>query len=340
MNVMRTLLLIPMLTAVTLTGIARGDDRADMLAQFAALEAETMTAMKSGNIQSVEASLGNTKFRLVGQGTIPTQGCLAVKIWGQLVNPDGTLGPYVNLTKHKWQRKERFYMWLQTAVPIQLSFFQNFPEGRPKSKQISPDPAFPDTFSTIMPGAPYKFPVLIEMDDDLRDEQMGIVVVRADSQILPINGGTATATAGTTGASANATTIINGATLPAGSQVSISTFAQSSANVTQTTRAATQPAGGTTTAGASANSLAGVTGPGGTLKSRVAQDTQKAFASIYDAAQNSPATKGRMKLRLVAPPPPQAPPTASPVPGNIDDVSTVLMGPGNIAQIELTLFKD
>ena len=31
-----------------------------------------------------------------------------------------------------------------------------------------------------MPGAPFKFPVLIEMDDDARAEQMSLVFARAD----------------------------------------------------------------------------------------------------------------------------------------------------------------
>ena len=106
----------------------------------------------------------------------------------KLVNPAGQAGPYVNVVKHKWQRRERFYLWLETAVPIQLALFQNYPEGLLPSRQVSPDERFASSFATIMPGGPYRFPVLFKTDDDLRDEQVSLVVVRSDAQVLPING--------------------------------------------------------------------------------------------------------------------------------------------------------
>ncbi|EMI53517.1 hypothetical protein [Rhodopirellula sallentina] len=326
MNVLKHLLVLQILSVVIAPNLARGDDRAALLKLHTEMSQNTLTANSSGAIKSVQTAIkgGDPKFTLVQPTpTPPNPGCISVKVWGQLVNPNGTPGPYVNLTKHKWERKQRFHLWLDTAVPLQLSFFQNYPEGRPKSKQISPDPQFPSTFSTIMPGAPYKFPVMIEMDDDLRDEQMSIILVRADANILPVNGG-ATATA-------TATAVISANTLPPNSQVSVSTMANASAQVQQTSQSATAAASAGALAGAG-----GVVGVGGTLKGAPMQQTQEMFVAL----QNDPSLASMAKLRLVAGPPPSAPPSVSPVPDRIDDVSTVMMGPGNIAQIELTFFKD
>ena len=307
-------------TAVLVAGTSYGADRSTLMKCFDALRANSLKAIKQGKAETIEMKVtpASGKFRLVGDceiepappiipGGLPT--CLAVKIWGQPIDSFGQGGAYVNLTKHKWQRRERFYLWLETAVPIQLAFFQNYPEGRPASRQVSPDVRFPETFATIMPGAPYRFPVKIELDDDLRDEQMSLVVVRADSQVLAING----APISSESASAYASAIITTQTGTPG-QVAVEVEAG----------AGSRPA------------LAGVVGPGGTLKGPVIERTRAVLAELNTYALSQPKTKSaRMKLRLL--PPEEEWPEFS---KDYNEVSNLLLGPGNLAQIELTLHKD
>lgn len=111
---------------------------------------------------------------------------MGVAIWGELAQGPQA-GQKVNFIKHKWQRREQFYVWVESAVPVQLSIFQEYAEGGPQPKPVIPDPAYPSTFATVMPGQPFKIPVVFEMDDNLQDELMSIVVVRAQSGILPMN---------------------------------------------------------------------------------------------------------------------------------------------------------
>ena len=86
-----------------------------------------------------------------------------------------------------------------------------------------------------------------------------------------------------------------------------------------------------------AAALGGVVGPGGTLKSAAASQTKSIMAELNNYARFQPKSKStRMKLGLVAPPPPVAPPIST----TFGDVEILLMGPGNIAQIELTFHKD
>jgi len=340
-------------------GMGAAAERSVLMKRFDTLKANSMAAVANGKVETVEAAVvaGGQKIRLVGQAQIapappmipagpPLR--LGVKICGQLLN-----GQFVNLTKHKWQRSEQFYLWLETAVPIQLAFFQNYPEGRPPSRQVSPDQRFPSTFATIMPGVPYRFPVLIQMDDDLRDEQVSIVVVRADAQVLPINGatmvsGSAVATASATAvasaivetqtgvmASAHATATAVG---PGGAAAQAQAQAAAGAGGAAAQAQAQAAAGpGGAQASAFAAALGGVVGPGGTLKSAAATQTKSIMAALNNYARFQPKSKStRMKLSLVAPPPPMAPPISA----TYGDVEILLMGPGNIAQIELTFHKD
>ena len=325
-------------------GVGVAQERDVLMNRFAALKANSMQAIEDGKVETVEAAVvaGGQKIRLVGQAQIapappmipagpPLR--LGVKICGQLLD-----GRFVNLTKHKWQRGEPFYLWLETAVPIQLAFFQNYPDGRPPSRQVSPDERFPSTFATIMPGKPYRFPVLIQMDDDLRDELVSIVVVRADAQVLPING--ATVVSGNAVATASATAVAS-AIVETQTGVMASAHATATVGVPGGAAAQAQAAAGAGPGGARASAFAaalgGVVGPGGTLKSAAASQTKSILAALNTYARTQPKSKsGRMKLGLVAPPPPVAPPIST----NFGDVEILLMGPGNIAQIELTFHKD
>ena len=133
-------------------GLVEAADREELMKRFDVLKANSMQAIESENVKTVEVTMGAEKIRLVGQAQIAPAPAmpvapplppgpplrLGVKVWGQLLD-----GRFVNLTKHKWQRSEQFYLWLETAVPIQLAFFQNYPDGRPPSRQVSPDERFP-----------------------------------------------------------------------------------------------------------------------------------------------------------------------------------------------------
>ncbi len=155
------------------------------------------------NIASVQVpsqtTTTTTTTNAEGQTTTTTQttndtveGKLGVKVWFEL--SDGTL---VNPTKRKWSPKERFYIHVQSAVPVYVALFQNYPESRPTTRQVYPDKGFPDSFKALQAGQETKLPVLFEMDDDTRDEIVSMVVVRADWEGIQ-SGLTAQATASVT----------------------------------------------------------------------------------------------------------------------------------------------
>ena len=136
--------------------------------------------------------------------TVPCN--LGIKVWFSL--EDGTC---FNPTKRKMGVKERFYVNIQSAVPVYVALFQNYQESRPESRQVYPDNRYPDTFKVIQAGVVTKLPVPFEMDDDTRDEIMSMVVVRADApQIQTTLATQATSTVstvnGTTTVTATATT--------------------------------------------------------------------------------------------------------------------------------------
>ena len=107
---------------------------------------------------------------------VTTQCNLGVKVWFSLEN-----GTCFNPIKRKMGVKEKFYVHVQSAVPVYVSLFQNYPESRPESKQVYPDQKYADSFKVIQAGVATRLPVVFEMDDDTRDEIMSMVVVRADA---------------------------------------------------------------------------------------------------------------------------------------------------------------
>ena len=107
----------------------------------------------------------------------PTPCNLGIKVWFSL--EDGTC---FNPTKRKMGVKERFYVHIQSAVPVYVALFQNYPESaQPESRQVYPDTRYPDSFKVLQAGQATRLPVAFEMDDDTRDEIMSMVVVRADA---------------------------------------------------------------------------------------------------------------------------------------------------------------
>lgn len=303
-------------------GSARADDREELLKRFDQLKANSMQAIQSGNVQQTETQLQGsaTRFNLVPKCNVKPADPVAadqppvrlgVKIWGQLVDKKGKPGKLVNLMKHRWNPKERFYIWVDAAVPVQMSLFQNYPEGRPASRQVSPDEKMPETFGTIMPGKPYRFPIMIAMDDDMRNELMSIVFVRSDAASLPSNGATATATSQ---AVSQSLAQVNLEGVPPGSCVIVDVSASSTA--------VAQGASSTSVATASAS---------GTMRAATIEQQKKTFETIKAAGASA---KGTTRFNLVSVPKEKS--TAS---DKVKDVETVVLGPGNMAQIELTLFK-
>lgn len=282
---------------------------------------------------------------------------LAAKIWGQKLDDAGQPGEFINLTKHKWQRKERFYLWLDVAVPVQLAVFQNYPatQGQLSSKQVSPDERYPETLATIVPGKPFRFPVMFEMDDNLIDEVVSFVMVRADASQLPINGGppvaaTAQATArvliDVQGLSPAVNVVtMNQALATTGTQV-VNTPA-APVNVPQPavrpvgpqpTAPATAPAPATppaaTAASAAATASSRINEPNGILKSKVIADTSAIMAEVNKEVRHAAKRKGggMAKMSIV--------PQLTPVATSQSEVETLIMGPGKVGQIELTFHKD
>jgi len=129
---------------------------------------------------------------------------LGIKVWFSL--EDGTA---FNPVKRKMAPKERFYVHIQSAVPVFVSLFQNYPESRPESKQVYPDKDHPDTLKVIQANVATRLPVPFVMDDDTRDEIMAMVVVRADDPKIQATLVTTTTTiAGSTTPAASTTTTV------------------------------------------------------------------------------------------------------------------------------------
>jgi len=151
--------------------------------------------------ESVSKDAANTKFAIAPVTVSTTTYNIGVKVWFSL--EDGTA---FNPVKRKMGVKERFYVHIQSAVPVYVSLFQNYYESRPESKQVYPDTKYPDTLKVIQAGVAARLPVAFEMDDDTRDEIMSMVVARADApQIQSTQTTQATATVTNTGGTATVT---------------------------------------------------------------------------------------------------------------------------------------
>ncbi len=100
---------------------------------------------------------------------------LGIKIWFELI--DGTL---INPTKREWKASERFYVHIQSAVPVYVGLFQNYPDSDPLSHQLYPDRKYTESFRAIQPGQAAKLPAFFEMGENSEKEIMSMVVVRFD----------------------------------------------------------------------------------------------------------------------------------------------------------------
>ena len=146
---------------------------------------------------------------------------LGIKVWFSL--DDGTV---FNPIKRKMAPSERFHVHIQSAVPVFVSLFQNYPESRPESRQVYPDKDHPETLKVVQANVPTKLPVAFIMDDDTRDEIMAMVVVRADDPKIQTTLGTQPTVVTTT------TTITSGTTAPAAAASTATNTAAPASNVT------------------------------------------------------------------------------------------------------------
>lgn len=138
--------------------------------QIAEVNSPSQTTTTTTTTNSSGQTTSSTQTR-----TTSSPSKIGIKVWFELA--DGTI---VNPTKKEWKPRERFYVHVQTAVPVYVALFQNYPDSRPTSRQIYPNTKYSDSFKALQPGQATKLPVLFEMDDDMRDEIMSMVVVRSD----------------------------------------------------------------------------------------------------------------------------------------------------------------
>ncbi|MDR3109167.1 MAG: hypothetical protein LBU65_05705 [Planctomycetaceae bacterium] len=130
----------------------------------------------------VKGDDGATKFRVIapvdvplanGSGTV--SGCTnAIKVWFELSD-----GRFVNPKYYRWAPNEVFYVHVQTAIPVYVTIYQNYP-GISQSKRAYPDDRFPDSYRIVKPGTDTRLPVAFQMDGNHNAEYMSIVVTRAD----------------------------------------------------------------------------------------------------------------------------------------------------------------
>lgn len=106
-----------------------------------------------------------------------------VKVWAELSDEQGThSGKLVNIELYKWHPVEYFYFWFDAPIPVQMSIQQYYNVGPQEAKDpklVSPSPAFPNTYATVVPGAPTSFPQLFRTDKTQRDEFVTLTVLQA-----------------------------------------------------------------------------------------------------------------------------------------------------------------
>jgi hypothetical protein len=180
---------------------SKGPTRAEILKAFKELSKQTEVAYPKdafvkkhlpraanvGGSELVEFYQGKGVPRFQGVSVRDATGIdenaqLMIKVWAVPLDAEGRLtNDKVNLAKRKWRPKQAMAIYFQSAIPVRVGFYQEFdatPNGQqPKPVRVLPDPKFPQSYKSIRPGAAFRFPVDIELDDTLDDELMAIVIV-------------------------------------------------------------------------------------------------------------------------------------------------------------------
>lgn len=155
---------------------------ADLKKTFQKMERQTKSNLRSSDIRVRSYSVGgkSAKAQVISGSRFGGVG-LEFRIERVADGSREGTGNYVDLLNESFRPKERFYVWLKTATPVQVALIQGYEDGRP-DRVVMPDEKFPESFNTLTPNAGYvKFPVLLEMDDDLNPEIMKIAVFTLDT---------------------------------------------------------------------------------------------------------------------------------------------------------------
>jgi hypothetical protein len=125
-------------------------------------------------VKVVKPNVGGTGHEVKGM----------VKVWAEL--KDG--GKKVHLARYNWKPKERFYLCFETALPVKVGLYQTY-ENKDKPVRILPDEEVPESLGAVQPGKAYRFPALLEMDDNDDDETLSLVIVGVGTKEEPRLGG-------------------------------------------------------------------------------------------------------------------------------------------------------
>lgn len=117
----------------------------------------------------------------VGRQTDPTRPVqLALKVWVELVRPDGQsrAGQFVSLEQHAWRPSQPFYLWFESATPVHIALFQinnDAATATIRARLVLPSIGIPSSFDTLKPGRRARYPILLRTDSDLTAEELAVV---------------------------------------------------------------------------------------------------------------------------------------------------------------------
>jgi hypothetical protein len=192
---------------------AQGPTRANLIDAFYDLREQTKKAYKDSfetviitkskgdsvplRVMNQQGRSGITKFKGVDVPASGGNAKLILKVWAVPLADGREIGKKVHLSKYAWRPKERMHLYFETSTPVYLGFYQDAVDSGGKltaRTKVLPAPAFTQSYKVIEPNQKFRFPVTIELDDDLQDEIMSIVFVTAGDPDLPIPNTTTTTT--------------------------------------------------------------------------------------------------------------------------------------------------
>jgi hypothetical protein len=109
----------------------------------------------------------------------PVEPRLMLKVWGVPVHEKES-EEKVNLAKYDWSPRERFFLYCETAVPVNIGLYSEDADNR--ARKILPDEKAPGGFDVLKPGKPYKLGATLALLDNPGDETLRLVVVLAGSR--------------------------------------------------------------------------------------------------------------------------------------------------------------
>jgi hypothetical protein len=99
-----------------------------------------------------------------------------MRVWFELEN--GTL---INPNVYRFSPGEKFFVHVESAVPVFVTLFQHFPHAEGKEPIMRhPDQRFQSSFHILNPAVSTKLPIKFAMDDNYKAEYMSIIVAGAD----------------------------------------------------------------------------------------------------------------------------------------------------------------